>query len=395
MKKALIILLSLLCITKVYAIGSNVSGVIVEPKKSTSVNDDSCPTGAYYMAGSNNYLLGLRVTFYDNKGKQVGNTIDVWNRKVTNANNIVTDTDAAKVAENNGYTLYKIKINHANNQPSRIDYYNGVPFNLTGSDYYYYLDTKATGNALFYTKDAAAEMKKYFTTPEVVQRYMNITEASKELNIYQLDYTIVIETLVKVGACGEGIYGGVYTVADFGGLVREHNYINNINLRCNVVKYLSLEYDGNIGGITFKKPNLALKKCGYSSGNYTPDEVTKSNLGVGMGFVYGVEVCKENCSNIKHPIIYRTFDLNNPFLNKDGTVRDLSEKSNWYNKVDSIDKDIYSKKPFLTVILNPTTIKEIRKDNKNIDYSMLNKNTCSKFRNDFQSIFNPDIDFCN
>ena len=65
------------------------------------------------------------------------------------------------------------------------------------------------------------------------------------------------------------------------------------------------------------------------------------------------------------------------------------------NVVDSIDKDIYSKKPFLTVILNPTTIKEIRKDNKNIDYSMLNKNTCSKFRTDFQSIFNPDIDFCN
>ena len=390
MKKALIILLSFTFITKVYAIGSNVSGVIVKPSQSTSVNDTTCPTGAYYMAGSNNYLLGLRVTFYDNKGKQVGNTIDVWNQKVTNAN-----TDAAKVAQNNGYTLYKIKINHANNQPSRIDYYHGVAFNLTGSDYYYYLDSKATGDALFYTKDAAKEMKKYFTTPEVVQRYMNITGANEIINIYQADYTIVLETLVKVGACGNGIYGGVYTVADFGGLVKEHNSINNFNLRCNVVKYLTLEYDGTIGDIAFKKPDLTLKKCGYSSGNYTPEEVTTSNLGVGMGFVYGSEVCKENCSNKRYPIVYRVFDLNNPFLNKDGSVRNLSEKSNWYDKTDTIETDIYNKEPFLTVLLDATTIKKIREDNKKINYSNLNNVTCSKFRMDFQNIFNPQTNFCN
>lgn len=395
MKKVLIILLNFMCLTNICAIDTNVAGVIVEPSKSTSVNDDSCSTGEYYRAGQDEHLLGLRVTFYDKDGTQVGNTIDVWNQNITSNKTMVSFTDESILAEKNGYSLNKIKMNHANAKPSRIDYYNGVKFELTGSDYYYYLDSKATGNALFYTKDAAAAMKEYFTTPEVVQRYMNITGANEKLNIYQEDYDIVLETLIIVGACGNGKFGGVYTVADFGGLVKKHPSINNFTLRCRAVKYLSLEEDGNVGSITFKKPELTLKKCGYQSGNYTSEEVTTSNLGVGMGFISGVEVCKENCSKKRYPIIYRPFDLSNPFLNKDGSIRDLSEKSNWYNKTDTIDKDIYNKEPFLTVILNPNTIREIRKDNENINYSKLNKNTCIKFRNDFQSIFNPNIDFCN
>ena len=410
MKKILIFIITFIFMTHVSAYDSNVAGVIVKPSVSTSVTDKSCPTGAYYLAGQKSYMLGLRISFYDNTGKQIGKTIDVWNQNVVSEKKStqIIDTEDGKIAHNNGYILYKTKINHANALPSRMDYHNGFSFALTGGDYYYYTDNKVTGNELTYTKDAAAEMKKYFTTPEVVQRYINIANASEKLSVYQDDYVIVLETLVKVAACGSGIYGGVYTVADFGSLVRQKEYINNYNLRCNVVKYLSLERDGAIGNVTFVKPDLASKKCGYAKGNYTPNEVTTSNLGVGMGFVYGSEVCKENCtSGKKYKVIYHPIDLTNPFLTEDGEKRDISNESNWCKEPSSnsntcktvypIDKNIYSGEPILTVTLTPASIRKIREDNKTIDYSKITNTTCKNFWNKFktESIFSPTTNFCS
>ena len=48
-----------------------------------------------------------------------------------------------------------------------------------------------------------------------------------------------------------------------------------------------------------------------------------------MGLITGTDVCKENCvTGKKYKAIYRTIDLNNPFLKKDGTVRKLTNDSN-------------------------------------------------------------------
>ena len=78
MKKILIFIITFIFMTHVSAYDSNVAGVIVKPSVSTSVTDKSCPTGAYYLAGQKSYMLGLRISFYDNTGKQIGKTIDVW-----------------------------------------------------------------------------------------------------------------------------------------------------------------------------------------------------------------------------------------------------------------------------------------------------------------------------
>ena len=383
--KKLIILLLIFNVDCVLALNhdGNVVGTVVAPSKGTSSSSSSCPTGAYYMGGQDpkqggkNYLLGLRVSFYDENGKQVGNTVDVWNKNKIYSSRTwkaVSDTDSnAKLAANNGFEYYSIGINHAYGLPSRIDYYNKtVNFKLTGSTYYYYFDKTATGYQFMYTADAAAAMKEYFTTSSVVQRYMNIAKVTG-IDSRNPDYTIVLEVLVRVDACGDGPYGGVYTASDLGNVVRYYWNIINYNLRCNVVKYLSLEKDDNIGDINFVKPDLSKKRCGWLQGNYTTDEVTISNLGVGMGFVHGREVCGDKCSSTQYKIVYHTIELTSPFIGLDGQKRVLDEKSNWYGKEDTINANVYQGKPIYTVTLTPSKIKEIRKTNKEIDYSNIAK----------------------
>ena len=392
--KVAIILLLIVNVNFVSAINhdTNVVGTVVLPSTGSSSSDKSCPTGAYYLGGQNtklggkDQLLGLRVSFYDMNGKQLGNTIDVWNKEKAASNNtwkaVDSDNVDAKLASANGFGYYTININHAHGLPSRIDYHeNPSIFTLSGGAYYYYYDKTATGYQLMYTADGAVAMKTYLSTAEVVQRYMNIAKVTG-IDSLNPDYTMVIEVLVRVVACGKGNLGGLYTAADFGSLVRKNTYINNFNLRCNVVKYLSLEEDGNIGTIEFKKTDLTAKKCGYGAGNYTPDEVTTSNFGVGMGFIHGWDVCGDRCNKGYYKIVYRTVDLTNPFLGIDGKKRTLDTNSNWYEKETTIDATIYSKTPVYSIKLTPAKIKAIRNDNKNIKYAdiMAKYSATSKFK---------------
>ena len=126
-----------------------------------------------------------------------------------------------------------------------------------------------------------------------------------------------------------------------------------------------------------------------------------------MGFIYGTEVCKENCtSGKKYKVIYHTIDLNNPFLTENGDIREISNDSNWCEEPNAnsktckttfaIDKGIYSKTPFLTVTLTPSTIRKIKKDNKNINYSNITNDTCENFWTKFKSepMFSPNTNFC-
>ena len=370
MKKTLKIILVIfslmpLCIR---ALESNIGGITV-PSSKTTVKSTSkdCVNGIYRVKN----VLGVRVSFYDEKGKQLGETIDVWNQNFRSGSEV-----SNTLATNNGFKPYSQKINHANGLPSRIDYYNKLAtFNLTGSTYNYYVDTKATGNILNYDKDSATALRTYFTTPSVVQRYMNLTKV-KGVTSKNAEYTIVIETLIIAQGCKNlANYGGVYTMADLGSLGKG----NNINLYCAVPQYLYLTANGKIGNIEFTKPNFASHVCFDKKGrttsttqNFKYAELTgSSKLGVGMGFVYGKDVCKQSCEGQHYEIVYRTLDLNNPFLGIDGKIRTLSTESNWYGKQNTIDTAIYEKAPLYTVTLTPSMIRKIKADNatQNINYS--------------------------
>jgi len=116
-------------------------------------------------------------------------------------------------------------------------------------------------------------------------------------------------------------------------------------------------------------------------------EKTEDNgyYGYGMMIVTGKEV--EGYKGNKFQIVYRTIDLKNPFLTITGVKRTLSEDSNWYNKTDLIDENVYKNDPFLIVTLTPTTIKSIREDNKSIDYSEISIKSYDIFKNKYNDIF--------
>ena len=84
---------------------------------------------------------------------------------------------------------------------------------------------------------------------------------------------------------------------------------------------------------------------------------------------------------------YRTISLDNPFLNRDGTVRNLDTNSNWYEKENTINADIYLGSPKYTFILTPALMRRIRDDNKKIKYNELSAQTYEKFKKDFAEIF--------
>ena len=323
------------------------------------------------------------------------------------------------------FDVYIRKVNHSLNYYSKVDYLKrGITAEtakdfstsdmLDGGYYIYYHDTVAHasntkelnfcgngtnmrcyeyfGNLLYSSQGSAkTELRNYLTDENVMSRYLRLAGASSLVDIKEGNYTMLLEPVVSISSCRGGAYSGRYTSTDIGYVLAVTNPETNESLR-QFPGWLKIEKELNLAGLNFTVADPAIYVPSYF---YNPTEIL-SKLGTGMSAILGTEVCGENCiSSKRHPIVYRTFDLNNPFLNKDGSVRDLSEKSNWYDEVDTIETDIYSKEPFLTITIDPATIKKIRANNKTINYSSLNKTTCSKFRTDYSYIFNPQTNFCN
>ena len=357
----------------VYALDANVGGSIVPPpsKKTSQVSEDpECISGIYRLKPN----LGLRVSFYDNDGKQIGYTFDIWREVLPDSK-----SETSTLASENGVEAYTRKLNHGDGLPSRIDYHAGTQFNLTGTTYTFYVDTKATGNALYYTNDGAVELRKYLTNYENVQRYMNIAGVNKNARS-DSDYVIVIEPTFLVEGCKRQIaYGGVYTPSEVILNASQRSECHHFDLNCDAIQYLYLEKDAKIGTTTFRAPDISKHPCTRRPrDNYKPAEMPIGDSGVGMGLIKGDEVAIESPI---YKIVYRHIDLNNPFLGIDGKSRTLSSSSNWYNKETTINPSIYTETPYLTLTLTPSAIKDIRDDNKDVRYDKLDDNTYTRLAN--------------
>lgn len=110
--------------------------------------------------------------------------------------------------------------------------------------------------------------------------------------------------------------------------------------------------------------------------------------------IYNVEGCKEgvcvpkyegggngNNNNGGVEVIYRVVDLKNPFPNRvAGSNWEGNEKLITNNRgVD--DNSVYNLTPYYTIELDPAKIKEIRNDNKNIDYGSFENLKCTNGEN--------------
>lgn len=110
--------------------------------------------------------------------------------------------------------------------------------------------------------------------------------------------------------------------------------------------------------------------------------------------LYNVEGCKEgvcvpkyenggggNNGNGGVEVIYRVVDLNNPFPNR-------APGSNWSGSESLITNNrgveadgVYGLSPYYTIELDPAKIKEIRRDNKGIDYGTFENLSCTNGEN--------------
>ena len=352
-------LLILLIPFGIKAIGTNGSTGAITPSGSSS--GATCKSGSYW-AGSvaKPPLEAVRITFYDTKGKQLGNTIDLWDKTYV-YNNAKCDTSTP-------YKKCSVSTQFIEGTPSKIDYVNGVNTQLVKGPYSYYVDTRydaKTDSPLIYTADGREKaFKAYFTNADNIQKIMAVAGV-KNINAQtSAEYNIILEPVWKVTHCTSNAQG-VYSVADFAKFFPD----NNFTLNCKFPRSLRLSTTVTLYGKTYTAP--AARTCkDVPKTNYTKAE-QYSTLGVGMFLIYGDEVCKGNCAGNYYKIVYRTLDLGNPFLGIDGKGRTLSTESNWYGKQNTIDSQVYEKKPLYTVTLTPSKIKQIRSDNvsKNINYS--------------------------
>ena len=89
--------------------------------------------------------------------------------------------------------------------------------------------------------------------------------------------------------------------------------------------------------------------------------------------------------------IYRTIDLNNPFPNRtpgDNWNKNDNAKTYIENNRGTKTEDVYSLEPLYKIELDPAKIKEIRKDNKNVDYGSFDDLTCTNGENCKSSYLN-------
>ena len=437
MKKIIILILTFLIPLSIKAINSNVTGGSVKPSYNISSGD--CDSYSYWVGFTQGHYQtqGLRVTFFDATGKQVGNTVDVYvwapaffNEYATsysNTYNKINDAKAQTLKNDYGFVsyYYGIKrgngnnqgINHSKNYYSKVDYskidYSKNPITdkinfedkFTNDLYYFYFDqfaynassfsncgypdpyryyqcaTSESGPLFYIVQDGQkAKFKEYFSNPTVMKRYMHLAEADSLIdNIEVGDYQLLLESLMNVSACVGGSYSGFYTTSDFY-YIRQYNKVSYTSSISSWPDWLKISSDALISGINYK--TIDVKSNIFETSN--PN--TFFNYGIGMALVYGTEVCKDNCkANQTYKIIYRTIDLRNPFLTINGNVRKISKESNWYNNEDKIDQDIYLKTPYLTVTLTPTVIQQIRADK--INYSNINNSTYNQFKIKYASIF--------
>ena len=224
---------------------------------------------------------------------------------------------------------------------------------------------------LFYSLQGAdkALLRAYFLNVNNIERYMRLAKADSLLDIEVGDYQMVIEPMIRINRCTTPqSYKGAYTATEIGKL---YKYVNGGITYNDTLKrmpgWLAISKETTIAGATYK-PTWVVTSTGKAR-QFSMDEVV-SNLGIGMAIINGKEVCGDKCkdSSQKYKIVYRTIDLNNPFLGADGNKRVLSDKSNWYKNEETIDESVYQNDPQYVVVLNPTTIKKIRESNKNMKY---------------------------
>lgn len=354
---------------------------------------------------------GLRVTFFDKSGRQVGNTIDVWywlEAFYYWRGEYVSTTDY-------GFKIYRSKSTLFTPYVTKYEYIKGREFKIMnkGNSYTYYYDDQSryfkdskgkyeNSPFLYYfnTNDRNQNyLKEYFTTPSVMERYMKLAEVDKSIDISLGNYVVTLEpmiTLSRMSCSGKTSYVGRYTIteiAKLGGLNKI--YIDN-NTLSNTSKMLYLERDLTVGTFTFKAPTKVDSMKKNNVKNLLNDQ------GIAIASINGSEVCYPDCQvptednpkpevDKKFKIVYHPINLANPFIySKTGEVRKLNPNSNWYDKENTIDINIYSKAPFLTVTLNPADITKIREYNNKVGFKEFG---CSNFKNSFSKIFS-NTNFC-
>lgn len=113
--------------------------------------------------------------------------------------------------------------------------------------------------------------------------------------------------------------------------------------------------------------------------------------------IYNVEGCKEgvcvpkdenggnnngnNGNNGGIEVIYRVVDLNDPFPNRASGDNWTGSESLITNNRGVEAESVYNLTPYYTIELDPAKIKEIRRDNKNIDYGSFENLTCTNGEN--------------
>lgn len=416
MKKTKFMLATLLLLPSLVlarsSLEGNMTGSYINPSTGQGGSGGSGKNACAYYIGFTQHVYmtsGLRVTFYDTNGNQVGNTVDVWywlpkfgtefnwnSNFVKQDNGTFVNSLGFKVGQTTStkFTPYISKYEYVNENRELIVMKEGNTYT-----YYYDDDSRYFGEAkgdyskspLVYTNKAdRSYLKEYFTTPAVVERYMKLAEVDKSIDVTLGNYKVTLEPLVSLsrmaGSNCSVSYVGRYTLTDIGKLWASGKIrIENENLRCNLPKYLYLEKDNVIGSYVFKAPTETRCATSGTVGDWF------SNLGIGISIINGSEVCYPNCKSAKkYKIVYHTINLANPFVKTDdGTNRVLSDSSNWYQKESTIDTSIYSKEPMLTVTLGPSDITKIREYNKD---GLRNYN-CTDFKNKFSNIFSNQ-NFC-
>jgi hypothetical protein len=413
MKKTKFMLATLLLLPSLVLASSslegNMTGGYIKPSTGQGGSGGSGKNACAYYIGftqSSYMTTGLRVTFYDTNGNQVGNTVDVWYwlSKFDYWNKNFVKQDNGTLVNSLGFKVGQTTFTKFTPYISKYEYVNGIRDLIVmkeGNTYTYYYDdaSRYFGEAkgdyskspLVYTNKAdRSYLKEYFTTPSVMERYMKLAEVDKSIDVTLGNYKVTLEPLVSLsrmsGSKCSVSYVGRYTLTDIGKLWASGKIrIENINLRCNLPKYLYLEKDNEIGSYVFKAPTKTSCATSETVGDWF------SNLGIGISIINGSEVCYPNCKSAKkYKIVYHTINLANPFVKTDdGTNRVLSDSSNWYQKESTIDTSIYSKEPMLTVTLTPSDITKIREYNKD---GLRNYN-CAKFKENFSNIFSNQ-NFC-
>lgn len=367
---------------------TDITGAKVAP--SSGSGGSTCTATNYYVGfyTASYALQGIRVSYYNDEGKQVGNTVDVWvwGPAFYYAKNYT------KLSESDGFIYYYKESNHSRYYNSRVDYSKGAKFELDGGKYYFYYDTQAMKESsilscvgwdktarrckqynvvekgpLFYSLQDSNKslLRNYLLREDVWKRYLKLAEADSLVDIEVGDYVMLIEPVVHISACVRGTYAGKFTATEVGKLYAMKSIGLNNTLKT-VPGWLAVSSNATISGVTYTKTNVLDK-----NGNpklFNGNEFA-GNTGVGMSVIYGTEYCNPcKDSKQKYQIVYRTVDLANPFLDIGGNKRSLTDDSNWYQKQSTIDTSVYRGTPKYMVTLTPTKIKQIRNNNKTVNY---------------------------